>query len=66
MQVTADRCDGENSGARQKMENRLLLNRINIDGAGIAIDDGPQYAIDIDSHSAFTALAGSNHAQFRA
>jgi hypothetical protein len=47
------------------MKERLLLDRVDMDGAGISVDDGSQHAVDIDSNPAFAALAGLNQAQLR-
>lgn len=47
------------------MKERLLLDRIDMNGAGISIDDSSQNTVDIDSDPAFTALTGLNLAQLR-
>jgi hypothetical protein len=65
VEVAADGRYRKNAAARQKMKERLLLDRVDMNGAGISIDDGSQHAVDIDSYPAFTALAGLNQAQLR-
>jgi hypothetical protein len=47
------------------MKERFLLNRVDMNRAGISIDDGSQHAVDIDSNPALAALAGLNQAQLR-
>jgi hypothetical protein len=65
MQITADRSYGKNPGTWQKVEKRLLFDGINMYRAGISINNGSQYAVDIDSHPALTALTGFNQTCFR-
>jgi hypothetical protein len=65
MKIAADGRYRKNTAARQKMKERFFFDRVDMDGAGIAIDDGSQHAVDIDSDPAFTALAGLNQAQLR-
>jgi hypothetical protein len=62
VKVAADGCYRKNLAARQKMKERLLLDRVYMDRAGISIDDDSQHAVYIDSYPAFTALAGLNQA----
>lgn len=66
VQVTARRGDGKNLRARQKMKKGLLFYGVNVDGAGISIDDRPQHAVYIDPDPALPALARLNQAQLRA
>jgi hypothetical protein len=65
MKITADSCQRQGLGARQKMKKRLFLNGVNIYGTGISVHDAPEQAIDIDSHPAIAALARRNHATLR-
>ena len=44
------------------MKQRLFLNRVYINGTRIAINDGAQDAIYVDSDPAVAALAGCNDA----
>ena len=65
VEVAADSRYRKNTAARQKMKERLLLDRVDMDGAGISVHDGSKHAVDINSHPAFAALAGLNQAQLR-
>lgn len=64
MKVAADGGDGEDAGAGQEVEERFFFDGVDVDGAGIAIDDGSQDTVEIDSDAALATLAGLNHAVF--
>jgi len=52
-EITAHGGYGEASRAREKIIQRLLLDRIHVDGNGLGVDQGVQSAIYVLSHSAY-------------
>lgn len=66
MQVAAHGRQRKGGRSGQEMKKRFLFDRVDVYRAGVAIDDRPQCAVDVDSDATVAALALFNDAGFRA